>query len=325
MNWIGWQIDYLLFWQNLRETTNHIFDSFFLFITNFGVGETILILLFGIYWCYNKKIGTYMLHCFILSYMMNIFLKMSFCVYRPWILDNRIHPLKEALSWAQGYSFPSGHTSGVTSVWGSLAVSFWKNKWIRYISLFVIFAVMLSRNYLGVHTPQDVIVSFFVTVFILFAVKRLFQKIETNKEHYNFFIVTIALACLTLGLYVYLKSYPMDYLNGALLYNPYPEQLRSISKICCLFGAMLGCYLEYHLIKFNPEKGGIPEKILRLLVGIIIYHSIEKYGTLFLSGFIDFYMAKCIAFFISGIFVTFFYPAIIKYIDILTLKLTKKA
>lgn len=325
MNWIAWQIDYLLLLQNFREITHHIFDSFFLFVTNFGVGEITLVLLFGIYWCVNKKAGIYMLHCYTISYLMNIFLKMSFCIYRPWILDSRIHPLKEALGWAQGYSFPSGHTSGVVSTWGSLAASFWKNKWVRYISIFTIFAVMLSRNYLGVHTPQDVIVSFFVTVFILFAVKRLFERIEKNKEHYSYFIVTITLSCLALGLYVYLKNYPIDYANGIMLYNPYPEQLRSITRIFNLFGLMFGCFLEQHFVNFNPEKGGAIEKILRLVIGLLLYHSIENYGIMFLANFFDFQISKCIMLFISGLFVTLLYPLLMQYIQNLIVKTTKKA
>ncbi|MCD8378353.1 MAG: hypothetical protein LUB59_06160, partial [Candidatus Gastranaerophilales bacterium] len=64
MNWLGWQIDYLLLLQNFRELTGHIFDSFFLVITMFGEVYIPLVTIAFLYWCLNKKIGVYMLWCY---------------------------------------------------------------------------------------------------------------------------------------------------------------------------------------------------------------------------------------------------------------------
>ena len=67
MNWMSWQINYLLLLQNFRDFSNHIFDNFFILVSKIGLMEIILVLLFVVYWCYNKKIGMYMIY-FVLQF-----------------------------------------------------------------------------------------------------------------------------------------------------------------------------------------------------------------------------------------------------------------
>lgn len=320
MTWIGWQIDYLLLLQNFRDISHHVFDNFFLIVSNLGLPEITFFLLFSIYWCYNKKIGMYMIYCFAFSYMMNIFLKMTACIYRPWILDSRVQPLEEALPSATGYSFPSGHTAGATSCWGSLAIAFWNNKWIRFFSLSIILIVMFSRNYLGVHTPQDIIVSFIVTFGLIYGVKKIFDIIETKKYGFDVFIVVIAILCVLLGLYINFKTYPMDYVDGKLLYDANIPRLSSIARLFNLFGLMFGCYLEMKLLKFDPKKGGVIRKIARVIIGIFILGLIENQFKSFLYATMDHQVAKCLTRFVAGFFLTFLYPCFIKLFDFIILK-----
>lgn len=324
MNWMSWQIDYLLFLQNFRVQTHNIFDWFFSNITTFGTGEIILILMFGMYWCFNKKIGIYMIHTYCLSYLANIILKLSFCIYRPWILDLRVHPLEGAIKTAPGYSFPSGHTAGVTSCFGSFALSFWQNKWIRYSCFFIIFSVMLSRNYLGVHTPQDVIVSFILTFSIAVLTKRLFNKIEKNEKHYNVFIIVILLSCMLAVCYILFKNYPIDYVNGKILYDPTSAKLHSAARIFNLIGAMAGCFIETKLIKFDPNKGIFIEKIFRLIIGLLLFHLIEDKGFELFKTIFSLQTARCVTLFTSGFFVMFIYPLMIKLTPSLELLLNKR-
>ena len=324
MSWMSWQIDYLLLLQNFREFSHGIFDNFFLGVSELGLTGITFFILFSVYWCYNKKIGMYMVYCFATAYMMNIFLKMSFCIYRPWLLDAKVHPVEQAVPGATGYSFPSGHTSGGTSTWGSFAVSFWKNKWIRYSSLAVIFLVMLSRNYLGVHTPQDVVVSFLVTFGLVLVVKKIFDIAETKKYGYGVFISIITILLILLGLYVTFKTYPMDYVNGNILYDPSSQKLSNVARLFNLFGLMFGCYLEMKVLKFDPKVGGIIRKIARLAIGIFILTLIEGQFKGFLEGCMDHQIAKCLDRFIAGFFLTFLYPCFIKFNEFIISKLKNK-
>ena len=320
MNWFGWQIDYLLFLQNFRDLTNHIFDNFFFTMSDFGIATVTYFLLFGVYWCVNKKIGSFMINCFALSYMANIFLKLTFCIYRPWIIDSRVKPLEKAFLTAPGYSFPSGHTAGATSCWGSFAASYWNNKIIRYSSLAIILLVMLSRNYLGVHTPQDVIVSFVVGIAFIIGIKKLFDFMDKKEDRYGYFIVFAFITVILFGLYIYFKPYPIDFVNGELLYDPTGVKLSSIARIFNLFGLIFGCYLELKLINFKAEHGGIIEKICRLGLGLYILNLLDLNLADILGGFVDYQAGKCAAYFILGLFPTFIYPCFIKLFEKLTLK-----
>ncbi|MBO5535524.1 MAG: phosphatase PAP2 family protein [Clostridia bacterium] len=62
-------------------------------------------------------------------------------------------------SYSPGYSYPSGHSVTAATLYGSMAVC--ARKMMRWISVLCVILILLtgfSRNYLGVHTPQDVLV-----------------------------------------------------------------------------------------------------------------------------------------------------------------------
>lgn len=62
-----------------------------------------------------------------------------------------------------GYSFPSGHTMMATSLYVILAIILWRNTqrlWRVVVvvgMLFMIFMICISRIYLGVHYPSDIV------------------------------------------------------------------------------------------------------------------------------------------------------------------------
>lgn len=314
--WLGWQIDYLLMLQNFRDVTHHVFDKFFIFVTMFGEITIPTIVLCFIYWVVNKKVGQYLLWCWMVGFIVNLFLKASACIYRPWILDSRVCPLPEAIPEATGYSFPSGHTAGVMSIFGGLAVSYWNNKLLRYLSIFIIFAVMISRNYLGVHTPQDVIVSFVVGCFILWGVYKLLNWIDSDKADGQRDLVSVGVVVgiivLTI-LYIIFKPYPIHYLFGKILYSPCDMQKMALVKSGFAFGSFIGWLIERRCVGFIPEVGSVLKKCVRLVFGIGILYSIYSF-TKTLGGLDIPYagLYTFIEFVILGLFITFIYPLVIK-------------
>ena len=74
------------------------------------------------YWCYDKKFARRIGLTYFSSGLVVQNLKIIFRIPRPWILDPDFHPVQSAIPHATGYSFPSGHTQGATSLFASLAL-----------------------------------------------------------------------------------------------------------------------------------------------------------------------------------------------------------
>jgi undecaprenyl-diphosphatase len=80
-------------------------------------------------------------------------------------------PLDDRIAGAQGAAFPSGHSANVVAAFGVLAwvaTRFVRRRWLRatiwIAAALVALAVGVSRVYLGVHWPSDVLSGWFVGV-----------------------------------------------------------------------------------------------------------------------------------------------------------------
>ena len=159
-------IQYLLWLQELRNATGGIFNEFFNALSKIAV-DVLPFLPFFIFWCVDKKWGYRYLVTFGLGNMANGIIKLTACAYRPWIRSDLIEPAGDSKVAATGYSFPSGHTTEATSVYGTtIAWQYKKRKWLAVLCGVLLALTGFSRNFLGVHTPQDVIVGFSATLII---------------------------------------------------------------------------------------------------------------------------------------------------------------
>lgn len=119
-------IDILLVLQGFRDSADGALGNgltdFFSKMTFWGELNTVLVVLAVVYWCVSKDFGTYLMMGWSGTRMLNGFLKVTACVYRPWIRDARIVPNEKAIVSATEYSFPSGHSMNGASVFGGVAI-----------------------------------------------------------------------------------------------------------------------------------------------------------------------------------------------------------
>lgn len=176
-------MSYLLFLQHIREACGGIFDNLMLQITSLADALPTFLLLSFIYWCTDKEMGIYMAGNVGFSCTFSQYFKWLFRIERPWVLDARINPVQAALAGAGGYSFPSGHTVRSSATWGAMgAYSRKRNKHLRHIGWLIVLLVAFSRNYLGVHTFQDILGGLALSILFMFLLAWALRWSEEGKK-----------------------------------------------------------------------------------------------------------------------------------------------
>ncbi|MBO4898052.1 MAG: phosphatase PAP2 family protein [Clostridia bacterium] len=303
-------IEFLLLLQHFREATNNVFTPFMEHVSHFSVHYLIIIPVL-IYWLLNKEKGLYILASYSLSCGINDIIKLSACVYRPWIKDPRIVPAGGAVKSATGYSFPSGHTAIAGSLYGGLAVSFNKRRAVTALCIFAALLTGFSRCYLGVHTPQDVLAAFAETALALYIVSKLFAYIKAHPEKENIFLLVSFIIGWLGIIYITFKPYPTDFSDGKLLVDPQKMMNDGYADICLFIAFPVSRFIEKTFIKFEPA--GLNAKgILICMAGIVPLYFMMKYMGDALDLLLGSHFGHFCSMFILVFYCAALYPIVIK-------------
>ena len=248
-------IQYLLFLQDLRVSSGGAFDGFFNSVSRMAV-EIMPFLPFIIFWCVSRKWGYRYMTTLGLCDLVNGVIKLTVCAYRPWIRSDLIEPAGNSKVAATGYSFPSGHTMRATAVYGTTVA--WQRKkrtWLAVICGVLIALTGFSRNYLGVHTPQDVVVAFAETVLLIILIGVCQRKINGNDRILDILSLIGAAAVVGVLIYITKKPYPMDYADGVLLVDPQVMMNDSFTACGAFLGLLLGSCIDRHYVHYEIPVG----------------------------------------------------------------------
>lgn len=260
-------ITVLLWLQELRILLGPVFEMIVSALSDVISGIAI-VLPFIAYWCMNKKLGQIMLAVFSGSLFLNQLVKVTMAVNRPWILDSRIQPSAQAKKTATGYSFPSSHTQTAATAYGELAYEYRKKEPKK--SILLVLLILLSgflRMYLGVHTPQDVLVGMALALLMIPMCGFFFRTLDKYDKFEYLFLALFILIQAGCAYYALTKNYSMEYVNGELLVDP-QEMLKDymLSAGLCT-GIVTGGILEHRLIRFSTDCS-YSVKTARLLSGL---------------------------------------------------------
>ncbi len=160
-------------WISALQVKNALIEHFFKALHFFDQQEFFFILIpifFGYYW----KSGLRFFYLIMISGLVNYAMKQVFHEPRPFHLDPSI-----GLIYVSGYGFPSGAAQTAILLSGVL-LNHLRNKWGWIIAINYVFWVSLSRIYLGVHFPTDVLGGWIIGVLLWTAYTYLEPPLERS-------------------------------------------------------------------------------------------------------------------------------------------------
>jgi membrane-associated phospholipid phosphatase len=268
-NGITWNI----FFQNLGNWLKMPMEVF----SYLGNERFFLLVLPALYWCLEAGIGLRVGIILLLSTSVNDALKLSFHGPRPYWYST------DVIGYASETSFgvPSGHAQIAVGVWGMLAASL-RKWWGWLIAILIILLIGISRMYLGVHFPHDVILGWLIGALLLWLVLRLskpvaerVRKMRLGQQILMAFLSSLVLILFFLIPYLWLKI--TNWLPPQA-WAEYAKQAVSLSGAFTTAGTLFG--LLAGLACFSRQggfstNGPIWKRILRLVlggVGILVFY-----------------------------------------------------
>ncbi len=261
-------IQYLLFLQNLRDSLPDFVSKFMMFVSDLDLAACYVVPIV-LFWCVSKDAGAFVALSTGFGCALNQLLKTAFCVYRPWIRSEKILPYGNAKATAGGYSFPSGHSTVAATIYGGVAEHYWKNRVLSFCMIFLAILTGFSRNYLGCHTPQDVAAGLCEGAIVIVAFHFLMKWISKDETRDKWILLGGIFFALALILYVELKSYPKDFVDGVLIVDGETMKGGAYGDCARLIGFTLGWFLERRFVRFEIS-GSRRKKAFRAIIGIAI-------------------------------------------------------
>ena len=249
----------LLYW--LEELRFPALTDFMLLITHLGEKVAFLAVALILFWCIDKRHGYYILIVGFVGTLLNQFLKLCFRVPRPWERAADFTAVEAAKEEATGFSFPSGHTQNSVGTFGGIA--FHTNcRWVRWMFISLAILIPISRMYLGVHTPADVLVSFGLALLLIMCI---YPVVYGGNFRKRMSVTLSVMVVMNIAYLVFAHYYPFPQ-------NVNAERLASgLEAGYTLLGALLGMLVVYFVdelwLRF-PVKAKWWAQILKTVLGI---------------------------------------------------------
>ena len=305
-------IEILLALQDFRNGPGAFLAGFLSKMTWLGELNTAIVILALIYWCVSKDFGTYLLMGWSGNRLVNGMLKVTVCAYRPWIRDARVLPYGDSINTATGYSFPSGHTMNAATIFGGGAVRKDIPRALRPMLGLLVLLVAFSRNYLGVHTPQDVLVGIAAGTLVMYLTVKLMQWIKVHPEK-DILVVCIGVGLAVLvAIYAAVKPYPTDtdaagrvIVEGAKMAND------TFKGVGWSVGFLTGWILERRFVQFSTD---IPmmKRITRLTYGLLTYYVVSLIFVPLVKAWISGAPGTFVSCYLQMLYVAFIFPWLLK-------------
>ena len=233
----------------IQSVANLFLDYLAIGVTMLGEPVAAVLAITVVYWLLDKETGEYMTFSLLLSVNANGLVK-NICNFPRPIGQEGVRSLR--VETATGASFPSGHTQTAAALFGSIAIRA-RRAGTAFAAALVVVLVALSRLYLGVHWPKDVLVGAVLGLLCAVLVYLLFSNFnERGRER----------ACLVLAaafLPLVLLWHDADFVKGYGL----------------LVGYAAAIPLEHRFVRFPPVRRTLRARLSRELFGLLVVAAVK--------------------------------------------------
>jgi membrane-associated phospholipid phosphatase len=240
------------------------------FFSFLGTEEFYMLVLPVLYWCIHARLGIQVAFILMISGGLNDAFKLAFHGPRPYWYSTHV----KGLALETSFGVPSGHAQNAMSVWGVMAAGV-RKWWGWLVAGLVVFFIGLSRLYLGVHFPHDVLLGWLIGGLILWLLARCWdplaawlKKCSPGQQIILAFLASLVLIVLPLIPYFWL---------GAVNWQPpqtwaqYAGEAVTMEGVMTTAGTFFGLALG---LVWLERKGGFEisgkwwQLVLRYLLGV---------------------------------------------------------
>lgn len=133
-----------------------------------GDAEFYLLILPALYWSVDRRFGLRLALLLLVSIVLNNLLKLALAQPRPFWVDPQVQLLG---SGSAAFGLPSGHAQHAVVMWGAMAAWVGRRRaWAVAVAMMLL--VGISRVYLGLHFPVDVLLGWTLGGLLLWAALR---------------------------------------------------------------------------------------------------------------------------------------------------------
>lgn len=179
----------------------------------------------------------------------------------------------------------------------------------------IVALIAFSRIYLGVHTPQDIIVGAIAGLLVMWLVFKLMQWLEAHPDK-DMLVVCIGIGlAVAVAVYAALKPYPMDFdAEGKLIVDGAKMANDTFKGVGWCIAFLVGWILERRFVGFSTEVP-LMTRVARLSIGLLGYYVISLILVPLVKAWLLGAAGAFVSYFLQMFYIAFLFPWCIKHFE----------